>query len=120
MDYKKSCMKMLNLELEYDKLLKKADATFEVKYSFDGYPLYVASYKVKEKIFMYEENYRIEIYDYFRDLLPEAKDNLHPSAKRTLNEKTIVCMMCYDQEITDEYIDWKDFYGRAVEYLTKK
>lgn len=111
---------MLNLELEYDKLLKKADATFEVKYSFDGYPLYVASYKVKEKIFMYEENFRIEMYDYFRDLLPEAKDNLHPSAKRTLNEKTIVCMMCYDQEITDEYIDWKDFYGRAVEYLTKK
>ena len=107
-------LNLLKLKIKFEED-EGADVTFETKYSSDGYPLYLANYNNDEqgemgvKIFMYEDNFNIEMYDYIRERLGEDG---------YLKSKTIV-VLSYDEEAFDELIDWNDFHKQTIKYLKK-
>jgi len=112
MEHKKHMLlKLLKLNIKFEED-EGADVTFETKYSSDGYPLFLANYNNDEqgemgvKIFMYEDNFNIEMYDYIRERLSEED----------LKYKTI-SVLAYDEEAFDELIDWNDFHKQTIKYL---
>jgi len=111
---KQMLLNLLKLDIQFEPDLGAA-VTFETKYSSDGYPLYLANYNNDEqgennvKIFMYEDNFNIEIYDYIRERL---------SVEGYLKPQTIV-VLSYDEEAFDELIDWDDFHKQTIKYLKK-
>lgn len=111
---KQMILNLLKLKIKFESD-PGAAVTFETKYSSDGYPLFLANYNNDEqgemgvKIFMYEDNFKIEMYDYIRDRLSLTEEGY-------FKPQTIV-VLAYDEEDFDKQMDWKDFHKQTIKYL---